>query len=91
VRPILECVAANPNGSYTAFFGYQSENAAAVDIPAGSDNRFQPIPQYRGQPEAFLPGRAQKAFSVAFNGNSLVWMLKGLAVTASRTSPRCAQ
>jgi hypothetical protein len=91
VRPILECVVANADGSYTAFFGYQSDNPAAVDIPAGPDNRFQPTPQYRGQPEAFLPGRVQYAFSVIFDGNSLVWTLKTVTVTVSRTSPRCTQ
>jgi hypothetical protein len=91
VRPILECVVANANGSYTAFFGYQSDNPAAVNIQAGPNNTFQPAPQYRGQPEAFLPGRAQRAFSVTFNGNALVWMLNGLRVTASQATPRCTQ
>ncbi|HET9220987.1 MAG TPA: S8 family peptidase [Roseiflexaceae bacterium] len=91
VRPILECVVANANGSFTAFFGYQSDNSAAVDIPAGPDNRFQPTPQYRGQPEAFLPGRVQNAFSVTFVGNSLVWTVKTVTVTASQASPRCTQ
>jgi hypothetical protein len=89
VRPILECVAANPNGSYTAFFGYQSDNLVAVGIPAGSRNRFQSFPRYRGQPEAFLPGRAQNVFSVTFIGLRLTWTLNGLTASASRTSPRC--
>jgi hypothetical protein len=91
VSPILECVVANANGNYTAFFGYQSANPAAVGIPAGPNNRFQPTPQYRGQPEAFLPGRFQKVFSVTFEGNALVWILNGRTSTASRGSPRCTQ
>jgi hypothetical protein len=91
VRPVLECVVANPNGSHTAFFGYKSDNPVAVGIRAGWNNRFQPSPLYRGQPEAFLPGRAQKVFSVTFDGNVLVWILGGRMSTASRISPRCTQ
>ena len=38
VRPVLECVKKNSNGTYTAFFGYSNENSVAVTIPVGADN-----------------------------------------------------
>ncbi|MBT9544433.1 MAG: S8 family serine peptidase [Candidatus Sericytochromatia bacterium] len=87
VRPILECVRHNLNGSYTAFFGYKNENDGPVSLPIGENNRFNPGPQDRGQPYNFLPGRTpfypNAAFSVDFNGSPLVWVLNGRTSTAS--------
>ncbi len=99
VRPILECVAYSGNATYTAHFGYKSDNTVAVSIPVGANNRFSPLPQDRGQPSTFQPGRTSpfpnSAFQVAFNGSSLVWTLKGpdgstRTSTASSSSPRCS-
>jgi hypothetical protein len=89
VRPVLECVADNGNGSYTARFGYLNENAAAITIPIGEDNKFTPTPQDRGQPTEFQPGRIVEAFAVDFDGSNLVWTLQGRTSTASRTSQAC--
>ena len=94
VRPVLECVRKNTNGTYTAFLGYLNENTVAVTIPVGANNKFTPTPQNRGQTKVFQPGRAQNAFSVVFDGNNLAWYLKGpdgqgRTVTASRNSARC--
>lgn len=94
VRPVLECVVDNGGGNYTAWFGYKNENAVAVNIPVGNNNKFHPTPQDRGQPTAFQPGRKQKVFSVPFNGANLVWSLKGpdgqnRTSTASSGSRRC--
>jgi hypothetical protein len=94
VRPVLECVRNNRNGTYTAYFGYLNENPAPVTITVGTNNKFTPNPQNRGQPTVFQPGRIQNAFSVVFNGNNLVWTLKGpdgqsRTSTASRNSAPC--
>jgi len=89
VRPVLECVAAREDGTYSAFFGYKNENAFAYTIPIGNKNRFVPGPSNRGQPTVFQPGRVQAAFEVAFDGNALVWVLNGRTATASRNSARC--
>jgi hypothetical protein len=94
VRPVLECVTKNKNGTYTARFGYKNENTVAVTIPVGPNNKFTPNPQNRGQPTVFQPGRIQNAFSVVFDGNNLVWTLKGpdgqgRTSTASRNSAPC--
>ena len=94
VRPILECVANNGNGSYTAYFGYRNDNNLPVTLPIGSANKFSPSPQDRGQPTTFAPGRTpywpNAAFSIPFDGNNLVWTLDGRTATASANSAPCS-
>lgn len=94
VRPVLECVAQNTDGTYTAKFGYKNDNSGEVTIPVGANNKFTPTPINRGQTTIFQPGRIRYAFEVVFNGNNLVWTLKGpdnsgRTSTASRNSARC--
>lgn len=94
VRPMLECVRNNGNGTYTAYFGYLNENPVPVTITVGSNNKFTPNPQNRGQTTVFQPGRIENAFSVVFDGNNLVWYLKGpdgqgRTSTASHNSSHC--
>jgi hypothetical protein len=84
VRPVLECVAPNADGSYTAYFGYKNDNLVPVSLPIAGQNRFSPLPAERGQPTNFAPGRQVRVFSVSFNGDPLVWTLAGRTATASR-------
>lgn len=81
IYPLVECVLDNKNGTYTAFFGYDNTNSVPVTIPVGTNNRFSPSPENRGQPTTFAPGRTpvwpNAAFSVVFDGNPLTWKLKG--------------
>lgn len=89
VRPVLECVRNNGDGTYTAYFGYKNENEVSVYIPIGSRNKFTPNPQDRGQTRVFKPGRQYKVFTVNFNGSNLVWTLDGRTSTASSGSAKC--
>ena len=90
VIPILECVAENPDGTFTAHYGYENPNPYVIVIDANHDNAFHPGPVFRtGQPEHFAPGRVEDWFGVLFDGNGLTWVLDGNAVTANRNSPRC--
>ena len=89
VRPVLECVTNNGDGTYTAFFGYKNENSVSVYIPVGSKNKFTPNPQDRGQTRVFKPGRQIKVYTVNFNGSNLVWTLNGRTSTASANSAPC--
>jgi hypothetical protein len=81
VLPILNCVQRNPNGTYTARFGYHNSTGAAVTIPVGPKNYFTPGNQNRGQTTVFQPGGLTNAFSVTFtkgnNSNLAIWLLKG--------------
>jgi Putative Ig domain len=89
ISPVLECVTNNGDGTYTAYFGYNNPNSLIVTIPLGSNNRFTPNPQDRGQPTTFETGRRVSVFSVIFNGSNLVWTLNGKTSTASANSKRC--
>jgi len=99
VKPVLECVIDNYDGTFTARFGYMNENSVAIEIPVGENNKFTPAPEDRGQTTMFQPGRVGQpgdvgAFSVAFDGSNLVWTLKGpdgstSTATASSNSKRC--
>jgi hypothetical protein len=75
VRPILDCVVENHDGTLTALWGYENESSKVVTIPVGSDNKFSPSPKDRGQPKLFAPGRtpyAVGAFS-CFSSGTLSW------------------
>ena len=95
LNPVTECVSDNGDGTFTAYFGYQSTYATAVNQAVGGKNKISPGNANRGQPAVFQPGRQQRVFSVVFDGNALVWTLsgpndKGGTATASRTSAVCA-
>lgn len=91
IAPILECVAENSDGTYTAHFGYNNPNPFVVSLSAKNhENKFEPPPIFRtGQPVVFAPGRVTDWFSVIFDGNGLTWLLDGQVVTANRNSLRC--
>ncbi len=78
ITPVLECVDHNDDGTFTAHFGYYNANDVEVDIPVGDNNAFIGLDaQNAGQPETFLVGRAYDAFQVDFDGQNIVWSLKG--------------
>jgi lipopolysaccharide/colanic/teichoic acid biosynthesis glycosyltransferase len=89
VKPVLECVAKNSDGTYTAWFGYDNRNDYQVDIAIGNRNKLRPAPQDRGQLSSFLAGRQRVVFAVNFTSNTLVWSLDGRTATASRNSSPC--
>jgi hypothetical protein len=62
VRPVLECVTNHGDGTYTAYFGYKSDNPSPVSLPIGAKNKFSPTLAERGQPTVFQPGRQVGVF-----------------------------
>lgn len=93
VRPVVECVTANGDGTYTAYFGYRNDGDEAVTIPVGPRNRIAPAPEDRGQPTTFSPGGTapwpNAPFSAAFSGGGLSWTVDGQTASASPDSPPC--
>jgi hypothetical protein len=90
LKPILECVSDNGNGTLTGHFGYVNGNAFPVSVPVGSLNKFDSAAATlnRGQPTVFQPGRTpyypNAAFKVVFPSSEVrVWNLKGRTSTAS--------
>ena len=72
----VSCVA-NTGATYSATFGYESEDTETNTIPVGERNRFFPTPEDRGQPTAFEPGDHPQSVTVTGipNGTSLTWSL----------------
>lgn len=95
IRPILECVVNNGDGTFTAHFGYLNENDFPVTIPVGNSNKFNRSNPDQGQPTVFNPGRTpyypNADFQIVFDGNNLVWTLDGRTATASANSPLCVE
>jgi hypothetical protein len=92
VKPKLECVFEVPDkaDTYIAVWGYENTATTPVEIPIGTDNRFDPAPEGRGQPTRFAVGRQTNVFTVTWNGTNLSWRLDGTSnVTASRNSKKC--
>ena len=93
IRPILECVVANGDGTYTAHFGYLNENDAKVTVDLGVNNQFVGGNAQSDPITGFEPGRSDfwpdSAMQVVFDGGNLVWHLQGRTATASAGSARC--
>lgn len=85
VRPVLEYVAHNCNGTYTAHFGYMNENADTTLVPIGDENMFTGLSGAdQGQPILFAPGRQVAVFTVDFAVEAVVWTLRGRTSAAGR-------
>ena len=95
LEPRLECVDRAPDGTYTAFFGYENHNGITLDIPHSARNAL--LGDEAGvRPESFAPGEHPWLFSVEFTAREhLLYRLappggRGGVVSADRHSPQCA-
>jgi trypsin len=94
VHPRLECVDRGEDGTYTAFFGYSSDNGSTVTIPYGRKNFF-PADGEGLRPEVFNPGDHPYLFSLEFERKErLAWALspaggRSSLVLADKRSPVC--
>ena len=107
VKPILECVAEEKDGSLTAYFGYENLNDYVVTIPHGEDNKITPSTYDGVQPTVFglpnvVPGRPGRtgfypdgpfAFTLNFQPDEvIVWKLGPRTSTASdNPAQRCEE
>jgi hypothetical protein len=98
VRPILECIANNADGTFTAYFGYENLSDETITIPYGNRNQVTPAEYNELQPEEFelpevvdnRPGRTgfypegPFAFIVTFPAaEKIVWTLNSRTTTAA--------
>lgn len=95
IVPRLECIDQASDGTFTAFFGYESQNGSSVHIAHGRRNRL--LADGAGvRPELFAPGDQPWQFALPFRaGQRLSWELQPPAgprtvVRADASSPRCA-
>ena len=93
IVPFMNCYWDNGNGTYAALVGYNNKNATVQTIPVGTNNRFQPGAQYRGQPTTFKTGVNNNVFVVnataADVSSGLNWYLTDNTVIIS-TPIKCA-
>lgn len=93
--PRLECVDEAPDGTFTAFFGYDNQNGISLRLPHGRRNRLA-ADGAGVRPELFAPGEQPWQFALPFSaGQRLSWELQGpvgprRVARASAASPRCA-
>lgn len=71
IDPDLDCVVANDDGTYTAFFGYDNDNGVSIEIPYGSKNKLA-LDTDGFRPTKFLPGEHTFQFAVDFTRNQTV-------------------
>jgi hypothetical protein len=65
VTPAFEGWYDNADGTHSFLIGYYSRNTeAAVDVPIGPNNHFEPGDPDRGQPTHFMPSRRYGVFVV---------------------------
>jgi hypothetical protein len=94
VRPEVACITEDDAGQFTAYFGYDNQNAVSIEIPYGWRNGF-PRDDDHQRPIEFRPGHHPWAFRAHFSGaERLVWWLLPPAgpftlVHADPNSPRC--
>jgi hypothetical protein len=80
ITPAFEGWMANPDGTFTLYFGYMNRNyEEELDIPVGADNNIEPGGD-RGQPTHFYTRRQRLMFSVVVpkdwgRERKLVWTL----------------
>lgn len=76
IKPILDCVINNGNGTCYAFLGYNNTYFEELGLSCEGDfNYFSPGDKCRGQTEDFLPGYHPKVFVVDWNCGPLTWNL----------------
>jgi hypothetical protein len=76
----------DPQSSLIVVFGYVSLNSEEVTIESGENNFFFRFPQFRGQPEVFLPGFHPRAFTTTITNpdKTDTWMVQNQMAPVNR-------
>ncbi|HEY5956991.1 MAG TPA: trypsin-like serine protease, partial [Polyangiaceae bacterium] len=95
LKPYLECVTDNADGTLRAHFGYTNANGVNVTVPYGCSNALW-LDTKGVRPSLFYSGTKAWAFSVNFaKAQTLTYRLSPAnspttTLTVKSTSPRCA-
>lgn len=96
VKPVLDCVAPNSDGTYTAYFGYNNKNGVNMSVPYGKKNKATLDTQNR-RPTELAPGEHSFQFGVTFTKKQTVSYTLDAGhggsktVTASKHSRACGE
>jgi hypothetical protein len=94
LKPVFDCVAPNPQGTLTAFFGYDNKNGVAVTVPYGAKNSLARDTTSQ-RPSRCLPGEHHYTFGIDFTTSQTVsWTLSPdnsptTTLTVNQASRRC--
>jgi Trypsin len=96
VKPALDCVAPNSDGTYTAYFGYDNKNGVNMSVPYGRRNKLA-LDTQNLRPTEFAPGEHSFQFGVKFNGKQNVTYTidaghgPGKTITVNKHSRACGE
>lgn len=71
LAPTFDCVAPNPRGGYTAYFGYTNQNGINLTVPYGPKNQLA-LDKSNFRPSVFTPGEHHFTTAVDFTANQTV-------------------
>lgn len=101
IRPFLNCVQNNFDGTFTAYFGYENDNNTNISIKACQkvgfkENTINNLKEgFCKQPSEFLTGTHDGVFSIIFNSDEeVVWTLQNSklnknSAVANASSMKC--
>jgi hypothetical protein len=93
LRPFVDCVWTNSDGTRTVSLGYESFNAATVTMGVGANNFISPGAQNQGQPTSFAPGLHSNVWALTMtNANYLSgqWFLTSATMNMTMNGTPCA-
>lgn len=71
VTATFDCVAPNPRGGFTAYFGYTNQNGINVSVPYGANNQLA-LDNSNFRPSLFTPGEHHFTTAVDFTATQTV-------------------
>jgi hypothetical protein len=95
VTPLLDCVIANSNGTYSAVLGYSNTTGRTQAFPYGTNNVISPSKYDRAQPTSYYNGTYHGVFKVTMTVTDVYyadpyWRLNGITIDyADVTSNSC--
>ncbi len=89
VEPLSQCVISGSDGKYAAVLGYNNTNKFDIFLKVGATNKFEPGVANRGQPEKFLSGLNNAAFTLLGLDSELTWKLATKSVVVKPSATEC--
>lgn len=89
VEPLSQCIITGTDGTYAAIMGYSNPNKVDIQLKIGTANKFEPGAQSRGQPEKFLQGLNNGAFTILGLNTDLTWKLASKSVLVKSSATQC--
>jgi hypothetical protein len=93
LRPFVDCVWKNADGTVTVSLGYESFNSGTVNVVVGANNLITPGAQGQGQPTTFLTGSHSNVWALTMtsaNYQSGTWYLMSASMNMTMNGTACS-